>query len=639
MRLPISVPPQPSSASHTPATTIPTSTSLTPTIPTQPKVSEATQRKNNKKTSRTADDSTATTTATTPSQPSPTIQPQESSSTRPQRHVTAKSWKDGPVHLRDYLAFRMSLQSALRDNDRKDAAMNAVKEEVDNMMDMKVMTALKYQDIPKHNRGNIIPLHMFLKEKYKSDGSFDRLKARLVANGNFESPESLSDTYAPTVNPISVMTVLNVAAAKGHLISAYDIKSAFLMTKILGNKSYHVKLPSNISKHWINWYPNHRKYLHSDGCIYFKLNKYLYGLCEAPNRFNNMLTDYLVNVMGFKKCKADPCLYTLTTKDGIMYVAIHVDDILLSSPTRELQQHFEEMLAKRFEITTQRDNISYLGLNISKKNNCLHITQDKHIKELVEKYEYDNLLKYPKTPTAADFLSEDPDSPLVDKSKYLSLIMSLMYIGRLTRPDILMPVSYLATKSSSPTFDDYCKALRIVKYLAGTSRVAVVYTNGRALVPALHVDASHILHQSGHGHGGLVLTLGFAVVYSRSFKLQTITRSSSESELVALDDSLTYAVWYRDLLEDLGYPLSDPIVTYQDNKSTIIMASMGGTFKRSKHIQCKYGYIQEQIRNKKVILQYIPSEKMCADMLTKPLNGPALARALEAISISSKIEK
>ena len=36
---------------------------------------------------------------------------------------------------------------------------------------------------------------------------------------------------------------------------------------------------------------------------------------------------------------------------------------------------------------------------------------------------YDNLQKYPKSPTAADFMTEDPDSPLVDKSKYLCLCL------------------------------------------------------------------------------------------------------------------------------------------------------------------------------------------------------------------------
>jgi len=71
----------------------------------------------------------------------------------------------------------MSIQTALRDDDKKDAPIKAVREEIDNMMNMKVMKALKYKDIPMLLRSEIIPLYMFLKEKYKSVGSFDRLKA------------------------------------------------------------------------------------------------------------------------------------------------------------------------------------------------------------------------------------------------------------------------------------------------------------------------------------------------------------------------------------------------------------------------------------------------------------------------------
>jgi len=82
------------------------------------------------------------------------------------------------------------------------------------------------------------------------------------------------------------------------------------------------------------------------------------------------------------------------------------------------------------------------------------------------------------------------------------------------------------------------------------------------IVSTLHVDASHFIYQSGHGHGGLLFNLGFQLVFSRRFKLQSIARSSYESKLVALDDSITYAIWYTDLLTDLGFLPSDPIVAY-----------------------------------------------------------------------------
>jgi len=320
--------------------------------------------------------------------------------------------------------------------------------------------------------------------------------------------------------------------------------------------------------------------------------------------------------------------------NGRLTVAVHVDDLLLTSTSRELQKWFEEELRSQFEITMQYDNISYIGLNVSQNKNELLITQTKHIKDLVKRYNVTNMRKYPKTPTGSNLLSTDTKSGLVDKSTYLSLIMSLIYIGRLTRPDILMPVSYLATKSSNPTADDYGKCLRIVKYLAGTPTQALRYTRGRRINSELHADASHALHFTGHGHGGMVIKVGNCIVFCRSFKLKSITRSSSESELVTLDNSVTYAIWIMQLLEDLGYPQHEPIPIYQDNKSTIIMATKGGTFKRTKHITWKYEFINEAIADGVISLHYLPTYKMLDDMLTKPLSGPKLQKSLREMGIA-----
>ncbi len=45
---------------------------------------------------------------------------------------------------------------------------------------------------------------MFLKEKLLANGEFDRMKARLVAGGNFVDARSVGETNAPTVNPFTV---------------------------------------------------------------------------------------------------------------------------------------------------------------------------------------------------------------------------------------------------------------------------------------------------------------------------------------------------------------------------------------------------------------------------------------------------
>jgi len=96
-----------------------------------------------------------------------------------------------------------------------------------------------------------------------------------------------------------------------------------------------------------------------------------------------------------------------------------------------------------------------------------------------------------------------------------------------------------------------------------------------------------------------------------------ITRSSSESELYALEDSSTYAVWYNLLLSDLNADFTRPITIQQNNKSTIIMAIQGGTFERTKHLIGRQNYVRQRIQAGDIALTYMPTTEMVADMLTK----------------------
>jgi hypothetical protein len=77
--------------------------------------------------------------------------------------------------------------------------------------------------------------------------------------------------------------------------------------------------------------------------------------------------------------------------------------------------------------------------------------------------------------------------------------MQLMYLARLTRPDILMPVTYLATRSNKGTVKDQADVLRVIDYIACTPTLGVVLqcTEMRFY---LRADASHLLHHDQKGH-------------------------------------------------------------------------------------------------------------------------------------------
>lgn len=56
-----------------------------------------------------------------------------------------------------------------------------------------------------------------------------------------------------------------------------------------------------------------------------------------------------------------------------------------------------------------------------------------------------------------------------------------------------------------------------------------------------------------------------------------------------------------------------------DNQSAISLIKNGITSKRSKHIDVRYRYIHELVREKIINIEYCPTDQQIADLLTKPL--------------------
>ena len=134
-----------------------------------------------------------------------------------------------------------------------------------------------------------------------------------------------------------------------------------------------------------------------------------------------------------------------------------------------------------------------------------------------------------------------------------------------------------------------------------------------------------MLHFDGRGHTGAIVTLGGNHIFSYSSKQKIQARSSTEAELIALDDITTYVVWMRQLMVDLGIEMEDnPTIIYQDNKSGVEILEGGGNFRRTKHMVGRYAYVKENLDRKIIRLEYRNTKKMTANMHTKPVNRDEL---------------
>jgi hypothetical protein len=126
--------------------------------------------------------------------------------------------------------------------------------EITQQVQTDVWELCKKQDLSLHAIKRIIPCSLFLKEKLLPDGSFDKLKARLVAGGYRQDTSLYDDVSSPTVNLTTLYTILAIAAhVVRHNLTAIDIKGAYLNAS-LKSVEVHMKIPAYLARLFVPVY-------------------------------------------------------------------------------------------------------------------------------------------------------------------------------------------------------------------------------------------------------------------------------------------------------------------------------------------------------------------------------------------------
>jgi hypothetical protein len=110
------------------------------------------------------------------------------------------------------------------------------------------------------------------------------------------------------------------------------------------------------------------------------------------------------------------------------------------------------------------------------------------------------------------------------------------------------------------------------------------------------IDGSFAVHDNMQSHTGSTMSMGTGSIWSSSTKQKLNTRSSTEAELVAVDDMMPQILWTRYFLINQGFNVG-PSRKLQDNKGAILLEEngMASNSKQTRHIHI-YCFTLSQIR-------------------------------------------
>ncbi|GJY52746.1 putative ribonuclease H-like domain-containing protein [Tanacetum coccineum] len=193
------------------------------------------------------------------------------------------------------------------------------------------------------------------------------------------------EVFALVVRIEAIRLFLAYASFKDFVVYQMDTKSAFLYGKI--EEEVYVCQPPG--------FPDR----------VYKVEKALYGLHQAPRAWYETLSTYLLD-NGFQRGQIDKTLFIKRVKSDILLVQVYVDDIIFRSTKKELCTEFEQLMHKKFQMSS---------MEIS--------TPMETLKPLIK----------------------DENAEDIDVLLYRSMIGSLMYL-KSSRPDIMFDITKRTTK-------------------------------------------------------------------------------------------------------------------------------------------------------------------------------------------------
>ena len=215
------------------------------------------------------------------------------------------------------------------------------------------------------------------------------------------------------------------------------------------------------------------------------------------------------------------------------------------------------------------------------------------------------------------------------KSKpYRQVVGSLLYLARVSRPDLAFTVNQLARHCSKPWKATWDAAKYLLRYLTCSRSMELeLRPSEDGLRVATDADWANDRQDRKSVSGFMAFLFGCPIHWG-STKQTVVALSSTTAEFIAANDGLQQAEWIQLVVQEvLGSSRLPVELTLQiDNQPAILRIKKEGSSGAQKAVDIRFHALKDAWRTGAMALEYVPTQENSADIMTKALSRPELLR-------------
>lgn len=346
------------------------------------------------------------------------------------------------------------------------------------------------------------------------------------------------------------------------------------------------------------------------------LHKSLYGLKQASRQWYAKLSSAL-REKGYQHSKNDYSLFHKSMGSYTTFMAVYVDDIMITGNNDEEISNLKSFLDQTFKIKDLGRLNFFLGIEVLYTTKGVVLSQRKYAHELLQDFDCKGSAICPLPSNRKLLLGQG--EMLASPEIYRKLVGKLNLLVH-TRPDLAFAVQHLSQFMSDPRVPHLEVAFHVLKYIKVDPNQGLLMNNDKDFTLKAYCNSDWAsCPQSRRSVSGFIILLGNNPITWKSKKQIIVSLSSAEAEYRIMQQVTTELAWLTRLLHEISVPNVVPLPIRCDSQAAIHIARNPVFHERTKHVEINCHFIREKLQDGLIKLQHVPTSSQLADLFTKNL--------------------